>query len=237
MSDSGEIINVYCDESCHLEHDRQGAMSIGCVWAPRREIVRLNNEFKQLKKEYGAKGELKWTKVSPKQIDFYLRIVDWFFAEPNLHFRALVVPDKTLLDHEKFNKGSQDSFYYKMYFSLLNKILSPDQYYNILIDKKDTRSRTKIRQLREILCNDKWDFTGQMIINIRHIHSDRVPMAQLTDFLLGALSYRARFLDSSEAKTSVIRQMEKKRGRKLLSTTSLQEQKFNVFIWQARKNV
>jgi hypothetical protein len=26
--------NVYCDESCHLEHDRQQAMVLGAVWCP-----------------------------------------------------------------------------------------------------------------------------------------------------------------------------------------------------------
>ena len=26
--------NVYCDESCHLEHDRQSIMVLGAVWCP-----------------------------------------------------------------------------------------------------------------------------------------------------------------------------------------------------------
>ena len=29
-----EIYNVYYDESCHLEHDRQKAMVLGAVWCP-----------------------------------------------------------------------------------------------------------------------------------------------------------------------------------------------------------
>jgi len=40
-----EIYNIYCDESCHLENDRQKAMVLGSVWCPLdkgREIaVRL----------------------------------------------------------------------------------------------------------------------------------------------------------------------------------------------------
>ena len=27
-----EAVNVYCDESCHLEHDRQSVMVLGAVW-------------------------------------------------------------------------------------------------------------------------------------------------------------------------------------------------------------
>lgn len=26
--------NIYCDESCHLEHDRQKAMVLGGIWCP-----------------------------------------------------------------------------------------------------------------------------------------------------------------------------------------------------------
>ena len=37
-----EIFNIYCDESCHLEHDRQKVMVLGAVWCPlekTREIA------------------------------------------------------------------------------------------------------------------------------------------------------------------------------------------------------
>ncbi len=29
-----QVFNVYCDESCHLENDRQKAMVLGAVWCP-----------------------------------------------------------------------------------------------------------------------------------------------------------------------------------------------------------
>ena len=28
------LYNIYCDESCHLEHDRQKAMVLGGIWCP-----------------------------------------------------------------------------------------------------------------------------------------------------------------------------------------------------------
>ena len=31
-----EIYNVYCDESCHLEHDDINDMAIGAVWCNQR---------------------------------------------------------------------------------------------------------------------------------------------------------------------------------------------------------
>ena len=30
-----EVFNVYCDESCHLEHDNIPTMVIGAVWCPQ----------------------------------------------------------------------------------------------------------------------------------------------------------------------------------------------------------
>lgn len=32
-----ETFNVYCDESCHLDHDHQKAMVPGAVWCPLDE--------------------------------------------------------------------------------------------------------------------------------------------------------------------------------------------------------
>jgi len=39
-----QVFNVYCDESCHLEHDHQGVIVSGAIWCSfekTREIGRL----------------------------------------------------------------------------------------------------------------------------------------------------------------------------------------------------
>jgi len=145
-----DIFNIYCDESCPLQNDKQPVMLLGCVWCPSAEVKRLAAELRDIKKRHNAAGELKWTKVSQVKHDFYLELTSWFLAEAPLHFRALVVQNKQALNHEYFNQR-HDDFYYKMYFSLLSKILSPDRQYNIYLDIKDTRSRRKIRKLSEVL--------------------------------------------------------------------------------------
>ncbi len=64
-----EICNVYCDESCHLEHDRQKAMVLGAIWCPldksreiavrlreiKATVVDLKEQLKRLKKEKAGK--------------------------------------------------------------------------------------------------------------------------------------------------------------------------------------
>ena len=123
--------NVYCDESCHLEQDHQPIMALGGVWCERRYTRELSSTLWDLKERHRATGELKWTKVSRSRHEFYRELVDWFFTNDLLHFRAVVVLHKDRLDHVRFNDGSHDNFYYKMYFSLLSKILDPDNHYFI----------------------------------------------------------------------------------------------------------
>ena len=230
-----EVFNVYCDESCHLENDHQPVMLLGAIWCPQEKVTQLSVEIQDMKARHNANGELKWTKVSRARLDFYLEIVDWFLDELPLHFRGLVVMDKERLNHAKFNEGSHDNFYYKMYFSLLSKILSPDQRYNIYLDIKDTRSRRKLRKLREVLCNDRYDFTSQMIGQLQNMRSHESHLLQLCDFLLGAVSYRHRQLDGNPAKVDIIRHLEDRLGRNLLQSTSLREEKFNLFLFTPRE--
>lgn len=229
-----ESYNVYCDESCHLENDGQPVMLLGAVWCPTAEVQRLSSEMQDMKTRHRAAGELKWTKVSQARLEYYLELADWFLAETPLHFRGLVVQHKERLNHALFNAGSHDDFYYKMYFSLLSKILSPDQLYHIYLDIKDTRSRLKVRKLGEVLCNDKYDFTSQMIGHLQNIRSHESYLLQVCDFLLGAVSYRHRGLSGNPAKVEVIRRLEERLGRSLLRSTPLREEKFNLFLFTPR---
>ena len=36
-----QAFNVYCDESCHLEHDRQKVMILGATWCPLDEKIAI----------------------------------------------------------------------------------------------------------------------------------------------------------------------------------------------------
>ena len=230
-----KIYNIYCDESCHLENDKQPVMLLGAVWCPKKEVARLSREVQDMKTRHNAAGELKWIKVSKIRLDFYLELVDWFLAEAPLHFHGLVVLHKERLNHELFSQGSHDDFYYKMYFSLLNKILSPGERYNIYLDIKDTRSRLKVQKLGEVLGGDKYDFTSQMVGHLQNIRSHESYLLQVCDFLLGAVSYRHRGLSGNPAKVEIIHHLEERLGRELLHSTPLREEKFNLFLFVPRE--
>ncbi len=230
-----EIFNIYCDESCHLENDRQKAMVLGAVWCPldkRREIAVRLREFKQ-KHLMPASFEVKWTKVSPAKKNFYLDLIDYFFDDDDLRFRALIVPDKSKLQHTAFPDQDHDTWYYKMYFDMLKVILRPDSHYRIYMDIKDTRGAEKVAKLREVLCNNMYDFSRQVIERLQLVRSHEIEQLQLADLLIGAIGYLNRGLESNAGKMAVVRRMQKRSGYTLTKSTLLREEKINLFQWDA----
>jgi hypothetical protein len=228
------IYNIYCDESCHLENDHQKSMVLGAVWCLDDKRKEIFDEIRNLKKRHGLSQnfEIKWTKVSPAKIDFYLDVIDYFFYNKNLHFRCLVAPDKNILDHEKFNQ-THDSWYYKMYFDLLKVIIDPDSKYRVYIDIKDTNGGVKIKKLHEVLSNSMYDFDRNIIERLQIVKSDEIELIQLADLLIGAMSFVSRSNNKSLAKKAIIQKIKEKSGYDLNKSTLIQEEKFNILIWRA----
>lgn len=44
------MINIYCDESCHLEHDKQKVMAIGGIACPNYAKFNVYKDIKKLRK-------------------------------------------------------------------------------------------------------------------------------------------------------------------------------------------
>jgi hypothetical protein len=229
-----QIFNVYCDESCHLQKDHQPSMVLGAVWCPLEEIHAISVRIREIKVRHGLKPdfEIKWTKVSPAQLRFYLDVMDYFFDDDDLHFRALIVPDKSKLDHQAFGQ-THDDWYYKMYFDMLKIILDPDARYRIYLDIKDMRSATKVARLHEVLSNNMYDFSRQIIERLQTVRSHEVEPMQLADLLIGTVSYANRGLSTSPAKLTLVERMRERSGYSLTRTTLYREDKVNLFCWRA----
>ncbi len=230
------IVNVYCDESCHLERDASKVMVVGAVWCPKdkaREVAVRLRELKVLH-NLSPKFELKWSKASLKKLKYYLAVLDYFFENPDLHFRALVIPDKSKLRHSEFG-GDHNTFYYKMMFYLLVRVVDPSKTHHIYLDIKDTRSADKEAQLHQVLCNDRYDFNREVIERLQTVQSHEVEQMQLADLLIGAVCYANRGLDTSEAKLRIIEGLRARAKYSLTRTTYLGENKTNIFVWTARE--
>ncbi|MBN2107590.1 MAG: DUF3800 domain-containing protein [Deltaproteobacteria bacterium] len=232
-----EIFNIYCDESCHLENDKQKAMVLGAVWCPLEKTREIAVRLREIKKKHGmpAPFEAKWVKVSPGKKEMYLDLIDYFFDDNDLHFRALIVPDKTKLRHDSFPAQDHDTWYYKMYFDMLKVILRPDARYRIYLDIKDTRGAQKVVKLHDVLCNDMYDFSRQVIERLQLVHSHEIEQLQLADLLIGAVGYLHRGLHENAGKMAIIQRMQKRSGYSLTKTTLLKEEKMNIFRWHAEE--
>lgn len=232
------LYNVYCDETCHLENDGINAMVIGAVWCPQAKLKEINEHIKQIKirNDVSKTMELKWTKISPAKVDLYTDLINYFFDDDDLRFRAILVPDKGKLDHEKFNQ-THDDWYYKMYFEMLKVVLSPRDKFEIYIDVKDTNSHKKAMKLKDVCSNSIYDFSQSVIGRLQPIRSEEVQIMQIVDVLIGATCYENRefpegFVKSS-AKQAVVDLIKKRSSYSMKKTTLLREEKFNLLAWNA----
>lgn len=217
-----KTFNFYCDESCHLENDHLPFMLIGYVSSAYNQVKLHTEKIKQLKKEYHIPYELKWNHLSKSAMELYKDLIDYFFAT-DLQYRAIVI-DKSKLKHTQFRQ-THDDFYYKMYYQLIQKKLSPEYNYNIYLDIKDTRSAQKVNGLKDYLNNN---FVS--IRNLQNIRSYESELMQLTDIITGALSYYLRKENKVIAKNKIVDRIAQHAGQALNQSSPRSEQKFNLFF-------
>lgn len=234
--------NIYCDESCHLEHDESNSMSLGAIWLPKDVVQAVNQEIRDIKVAHNMSPfyEAKWTKISPAKEALYIDLIDYFFNKPELRFRGLVVPDKSILKHDAFNQ-THSEWYDKMYFAMLKKILKPENVYYAYPDKKDSHSYHRAKELQSYLCNQLYDFDHECLRRIQPIQSTEVQIMQIVDIMTGAIAYANRHFapehKKSSAKLSVISRIEAATRRPLTISSLYKNQKFNILIWESSKEV
>ena len=223
--------NIYCDESCHLENDGNDIFVVGGLTCPQDKANKINSQIISIKESFNYKkeSEIKWTKISNGNLDFYLALVDYFFNNPDLTFRGYIGRGKTELSHNAYSQ-TYDDWYYKMYYRMLEFILdnkSKDTF-NIFLDIKDTLGSKKISVIKSYFNHH---YSKNIVSHIQLVRSDEVAILQLTDLLIGALSYAHRCLESSTAKLNVISYIEKRSQQNLLLSSSYTEKKANWFVW------
>lgn len=229
--------NVYCDESCHLEHDYSRIMAIGSVWCEKNQIKKITNDIFNIKEQYGYSKymEMKWTKISSSNLDFYKEIINYFFSNDDMCFRCYLA-DKTSLNHRNFNQ-THDEWYYKIYFRMLEFIfLIRHNKYNVYIDIKDHYSYEKCQKLLEISCNNIRDFSHETIKKIQPIRSYESQLIQIADILIGAICHYNRYENGSinDAKREIIALIKKRSNSNLITNSYLSNTKFNIFFWSPR---
>lgn len=230
-----KLINVYCDETCHLQNRDDGIMVLGAVYCEANETKAVAERIRFIKKKHGLPRlfETKWTKISPSKQEYYEDLVDYFFNESPLKFRAVIVPNKDTLDHEAHYQSHED-WYYKMYYVLLKWIVRTSNCYHFYIDIKDTRGVNRVLKLHEILANKFFDFNRECIVRVQQIKSHESELLQLADLMIGAIGYVNRFGEKQTAKQAVADRIKKhlpEAYQSLSKGTAYGYTKFNLFLW------
>lgn len=226
--------SIYCDESTHLENDHMPFLVIGAVVCPSAKVKEVNRRLREIRERHdlGPAFELKWSRVGTQHFEFYLDVLNYFFDDDDLTFRA-VVAQKAGLDHRAFGQD-HDTWYFKMYYTMLVALLRRDAAYRIFLDIKDTRSGEKVRHLHDVLCSKMHDFDREIISQMQVLRSHDAPCLQIADILSGAVNYANRELTTSVAKNALVSVIRRRTRLALTRSTLQSERKFNLFLWKPR---
>ncbi len=229
------IYKIFCDESCHLEHDGADIMVLGALHCTAEKATALTKHIKWLRHQHNYHNELKWTKLIAKQWPFYRSLLDMLFDDCDIWFKATVVQHKQSLDHERYNAGSHNTFYYKMFYYTLKDFLGPNNRYRIYLDYMDTLGGSKTKELCDVLQNSTdWSLS----VNAFIVQSYEAQLIQLCDLLIGAISYKNRtdISHKSIIKGQIVAYLEAKLGHELNYTTPPWERQFNIFRFAPRRS-
>ncbi len=222
------VYKIFCDESCHLQHDGADIMVLGALHCHAEKAVQLSKHIKWLRHQHNYHTELKWTKLIAKQMPFYRALIDALIDDVDVQFKATVVQHKNHLYHHAFNGGDHNTFYYKMFYYTLRDFLVCDHQYQIYLDYMDTLGGEKVNKLCQVLKTE-----GRQDIEVKAyiIQSYESQLIQLCDLVIGAISYKNRSDIDHESviKNEIIAYLEQKLGHSLDYGTPPWERNFNIF--------
>ena len=89
-------------------------------------------------------------------------------------------------------------------------------------------------KLYQVLCNANYDFDRSIIDSIEQVQSHDVALLQMTDLLIGALSYVHRGLHGSLAKQALVSHIRHRSGLRLEQSSLWRAEKFNLLVWRAQ---
>lgn len=219
---------IYCDESGleALSHKQAHLFTaIGGVWMPADYRAIFKEHITAIKLKHNVYGELKWNKVSPKFYELYKDIIDYFFQTEQLRFRVILV-EANKVDNFFFNNKDIELGFYKFYYQLLHHWIFDFNNYNIFLDLKINRDRTRLKALRNFL--DYSNLTSG-IHQVQGLPSEQSLGIQLADILTGLTNAKFNQEITSEAKLGLISHIENTYLGNSIAPTSKWEEKFNVF--------
>ena len=218
---------VYCDESnpeILTDRSANDFLLIGGIWIPKTYRESLKEEIKAIKSKHNYRNEIKWNKVAPSSVDFYLDLLRYFFSTEDIRFRVLVVKSDEI-DSVKFHNGDGELSFYKFYYQLLQHWILSYNSYSIFLDHKINKNTKRVSKLKEVLENA--NLTSE-IASVQALPSEQSLGIQLADFLTGIVNAKFNQKISSSSKLQILKELESLIGHPIMPTPKA-ESKFNIF--------
>lgn len=207
-------------------------MVIGALSYPRVKKARIVKEIHLIKKHFSIGPEFGWKTLSPNKKEFYRALINLFKKESDMRFRCIVV-NRSSLDHEQYNYGDEELGFYKLYYQLLIHWLKPGNAYHIYLDWQQNKIQNRFVELRDILRKKLAD--EAKIICLEPVHSQNLPLIQLTDLFIGAVGYKWNKRNTSKTKLDFCESLAKSSGLSSLNnSTGPNFEKFNIFHFMGR---
>lgn len=211
-------------------------MCIGAIIVPDTDINIYKSELKRIKRRYGILHELKWNTVSRTHLAMYDEILRLFF-ESSMAFRSVLVKNKSNIQAQSMGRDEYNRFYYSVVerlirFSIRHNSNSVNSY-RIFLDLKDNNGKIKLASIHKELIS--MIGTDDIIQSLQNIRSHESQFIQLADIIIGAITYRARGLNGSEAKSHIAKLIEDLSGYYLDEGSEPGDNKFAIYDFQPKR--
>ncbi len=236
MNHLGKPYSIFCDESCHLQFDNSNVMCIGAIIVPNAHLDTYKNEIKRIKSKYGILHELKWNTVSRTHLAMYDELLRLFFNS-QMVFRSILIKNKSNIQAHSLERDKYNQFYYSVIEQLIRFSIRHNSdrvnSYRVFLDLKDNHGKIKLASIHKELTT--MIRTDDKIQSMQNIRSHESQFIQLVDIIIGAITYRARGLSGSEAKTHIVRFIEELSGYQLNEGTEPGDNKFAIYDFQPKR--
>ena len=230
-------INFYCDESSHIKNDGCDVMTLAAVYCSKSRLNNIKKELRLIKEKHGIKPfiEVKWNKISDCNLGMYKEIIDYIGENTLIKIRIIIAKHKNSIENDSILYGSYDSWYSKMYYTLIKHPLeyitnySDCQHIKFFIDKKDSNSYESNKKLEKYL---NYSCPQELMMNVAD--SKEHVLIQVADILAGAAAFEYRDNTSSNAKKEICEYIQKKLKIDFKHSSRYKSWRANVFIWNGR---
>lgn len=190
---SGNVIHIYCDESCQTHHRY---MVFGGIIIPLSNKDAFRAAVEIWRRDNNMTAEMKWGKVSATKLDRYKEWVDLFFlliGAGRIHFKSVVFNTHEI-DYATYHQGDRELGFYKFFYQLLVNKFGPyaksdEDRLLVFLDRRKTRYR--LRNLRDVLNNGirKKYGLANVLRSVEPLDSKKSDLLQMTDVIIGAIGY------------------------------------------------